>query len=169
MANFIQGDFVIPVSPSDNNVQIKDKFKRIRFTLNPHQVTAVFVKNNLIHVKTIGSNNVVLLDFSTFEEAKKALPELQAQIDIGRKSPSLQIDPSIIIYIENYVNGKISFMYHQILATNSWGVTHSFGYKPNVTVTDDFFEEIEGLVKYIDDDQLIVNFNQNVTGWVLCS
>lgn len=169
MANFVQGNFVVPATPEDSQVFIKDKFGRIRFTIAPHQVTATFVKNNLIHVKSLGTDNVILIDFGNIEEAKRALPELQFQLDIARKAPPLQVDPAIIEYIEQYLNGKISFMYHQILATNSWGVSHSFGYKPNVTVTDETFEEIEGLIKYIDNNQLYVKFNQNLTGWVFCS
>jgi hypothetical protein len=169
MANFVQGNFVVPATPEDSQVFIKDKFGRIRFTIAPHQVTATFVKNNLIHVKSLGTDNVILIDFGNTEEAKRALPELQSQLDIAKKSPPLQVDPAIIEYIENYLNGKISFMYHQISATNSWGISHSFGYKPNVTVTDETFEEIEGLIKYIDNNQLYVKFNQNLTGWVFCS
>lgn len=154
MANFVQGNFVIPVTPEDSQVYIKDKFGRIRFTIAPHQVTATFVKNNLIHVKTLGTDNVILIDFSTVEEAKRALPELQFQLDIAKKSPQIETD---------------RFSFHQLFATNSWGVTHSLGYKPNVMVTDEFFEEIEGLVKYIDENHLTVKFNQSVTGWVFCS
>ncbi len=169
MANFVQGSFVVPVTPEDSQVFIKDKFGRIRFTIAPHQVTATFVKNNLIHVKSLGTDNVILIDFGNVDEAKRALPELQSQLDIAKKAPSLQLDPAIIAYIEEYLNGKISFAYHQIIATNSWGVSHSFGYKPNITVTDETFEEIEGLIKYIDNNQLYVKFNQDLTGWVFCS
>lgn len=169
MANFVQGSFVVPVTPEDSQVFIKDKFGRIRFTIAPHQVTATFVKNNLIHVKSLGTDNVILIDFGNVDEAKRALPELQSQLDIAKKAPSLQLDPDIIAYIEEYLNGKISFAYHQIIATNSWGVSHSFGYKPNITVTDETFEEIEGLIKYIDNNQLYVKFNQDLTGWVFCS
>lgn len=169
MANFVQGSFVVPVTPEDSQVFIKDKFGRIRFTIAPHQVTATFVKNNLIHVKSLGTDNVILIDFGNVDEAKRALPELQSQLDIAKKAPSIQLDPAIIAYIEEYLNGKISFAYHQIIATNSWGVSHSFGYKPNITVTDETFEEIEGLIKYIDNNQLYVKFNQDLTGWVFCS
>ncbi len=169
MANFVQGSFVVPVTPEDSQVFIKDKFGRIRFTIAPHQVTATFVKNNLIHVKSLGTDNVILIDFGNVDEAKRALPELQSQLDIAKKAPSLQLDPAIIAYIEEYLNGKISFAYHQIIATNSWGVSHSFGYKPNITVTDETFEEIEGLIKYIDNNQLYVKFNQDLTVWVFCS
>ena len=173
MANFIQGNFVIPVTPEDRQVHIKDKFNRVRFTLSPTQITAVFVKNNVIHIKSLGTDNVVLIDFSTITEAQNALPELQSQIDIAMKAPSLEIDPALISYIDNYINqlliGKLSFFHHQIMATNSWGVTHSFGFKPNVTVTDETFQEIEGLIKYIDNDSLNVLFNQNLTGWVFIS
>jgi hypothetical protein len=86
MANFVQGNFVVPVTPEDTQVFIKDKFGRIRFTIAPYQVTATFVKNNLIHVKSLGSDNVILIDFGNVEEAKRALPELQIQLDIARKS-----------------------------------------------------------------------------------
>lgn len=165
MANFVQGNFVVPVTPEDTQVYVKDKFGRIRFTIAPHQVTATFVKNNLIHVKTVGTDNVILIDFGNVEEAKKALPELQTQLDIARSDPSLEIDPAIISYIDS----RVSFVHHQVFATSSWGVTHSLGYKSNVTVTDEFFEEIEGLVEYIDNNHLLVTFNQSITGWVFCS
>jgi hypothetical protein len=169
MANFVQGNFVIPVTPEDTQVYIKDKFGRIRFSIAPHQVTATFVKNNLIHVKTLGTDNVILIDFGNVEEAKRALPELQFQLDIGKKAPSLEIDPAIIEYIQQYVTGKISFAHQQMFATSSWGVTHSLGYRPNVMVTDASFVEVEGLVTHIDTNHLVVKFNQSVTGWALCT
>ena len=165
MANFIQGAFVNPVTPEDNTIQIKDRFGRIRYSVAPIQVTAVFVSGNLIKIKKKGTNDIILLDFRSNDEAKAALIELQTQIDIGRSNPPIKIDPGISTYIDS----KVSFIYHQIYATNSWGVSHSLGYKPNITVTDEYFEEIEGLVKYIDNSSFTVDFNQSLTGWVICS
>lgn len=165
MANFIQGAFVNPVTPEDNTIQIKDRFGRIRYSLAPQQVTAVFVSGNLIKIKKKGTNDIILLDFRSSDEAKLALVELQLQIDAGRNNPPIKVDPTLAAYIDS----KVSFVYHQIYATNSWGVSHSLGYKPNITVTDESFEEIEGLIKYIDNNSFSVDFNQSLTGWVICS
>jgi hypothetical protein len=173
MANFIQGNFVNPVAPGDTQVQIKDRFGRIRYTIAPHNVTAVFFKNNLIHVKTLGTDSVILIDFDNFEFAKKALFELQSQIDIAKQAPGLQIDPAITSFIENYINqvlstSGLSSAFHQISATTSWGFTHSLTFVPNVTVTDDSLQEIEGLIAYITNG-VTVNFNQSLTGWIFLS
>jgi len=166
MSNFIQGAFVNPVTPEDNTIQIKDRFGRIRYSIAPIQVTAVFVSGNLIKIKKKGTNDIILLDFRSNDEAKVALTELQIQIDAGRSNPPLKVDPALTAYIDS----KVSFIYHQIYATTSWGVSHSLGYRPNITVTDEYFEEIEGLIKYISlNDSFTVEFNQSLTGWVFCS
>lgn len=80
MANYKKGYFVIPVSPEDLVVKIKDKFGDIRYSINPLNVSILYVSNNLINVKT--GNNLIKLDFSNNDEAKIAITELQRQIDI---------------------------------------------------------------------------------------
>lgn len=80
MANYKRGYFVIPVSPTDQVVKIKDKFGDIRFSINPLQVTILYVTNNLVNVKS--GNNLIKLDFADNDEAKIAITELQRQIDI---------------------------------------------------------------------------------------
>ncbi len=172
MANFVQGRFVIPVTPEDNNVQIKDKNGRIRYTVAPNQITAVFVNANLIKIKKKGTNDIISLDFGSPVEAKIALNELQDQIDIARLAAPLKIDPLVTNYIDSKIlelSSKMSFMYHQVSSDDVWSIGHDFGYKPNVTVVDENLEEIEGLVKYIDNDTLTISFNQNITGWVFLS
>lgn len=80
MANYKRGYFVIPVLPEDLVVKIKDKFGSIRYSINPMQVTILYVTNNLVNVKS--GNNLIKLDFADADEAKIAIGELQAQIDI---------------------------------------------------------------------------------------
>lgn len=80
MANYKKGYFVIPVSPEDLVVKIKDKFGDIRYSINPMNVSILYVSNNLINVKT--GNNLIKLDFANNDEAKIAITELQRQIDI---------------------------------------------------------------------------------------
>lgn len=170
MANFIQGNFVNPVTPEDNNIQIKDRFGRIRYTLAPLQVTVVFVSANLLKVKKKGSDDIINLDFRTTDEAKRALPELQAQIDIGRTAAPLRMDPATQNYIDSKILELSSKMHSNASFTNeSYTFTHNLGYKPNVTVTDSNFEEVDVLIKYIGNDKIEILSNVVFTGWVFCS
>jgi len=81
MANYKQGYFVIPVAETDNSVKIKDKFGNIRISIDPLLVTIMFVKINVINVRVSSSSNVILIDFSSSDEAKKALVELRIEMD----------------------------------------------------------------------------------------
>ena len=169
MANFSPGYFIIPVASGDGQIQIKDNSNKIRYTILAHQITASLTRNNLLYIKTIGTNNAILIDFNNINEAKLALTQLQTQIDIAKHAPPLQVDPSINSYIDQQIVKNLSYSYHFIYATTSWGVTHSLGYVPNVYCTDEDMQEIEGLIIYIDSNQLTINFNQNITGWCFCS
>jgi hypothetical protein len=81
MANYKEGYFVIPVGSSDVTVKVKDKFGNIRHSINPLQVTVMFVKVNTINVRTKSSDSVILLDFDNNQNAKIGLVELRTEMD----------------------------------------------------------------------------------------
>lgn len=81
MANYKQGYFVMPVVETDKSVRIKDKFGNIRVSIDPLLVTIMFVKLNVINVRVSSSSNVILMDFASVDEAKKALVELRTEMD----------------------------------------------------------------------------------------
>jgi hypothetical protein len=179
MANFTKENFILPVSPGDSQIFLKDRFGKIRHIISPNKIVATIIRNNLINIRTIGDDDI-LVDFGNVEEAKLSLVILQTQIDIAKKSilsfgatgPIGPIGPTGATGPKGEIGPtgvSLYFSYHQILATNSWGITHSLGYNPNVMITNDLLEEIEGLIKYIDNSQLYVKFNQNITGWVFCN
>jgi hypothetical protein len=82
MANYKTGYFVIPVNENDKVVKIRDKFGDIRFSINPVNITILYVDGVNINIKSKSSNNKIVIDFATPSEAKIGLTELQYQIDI---------------------------------------------------------------------------------------
>jgi RNA recognition motif-containing protein len=81
MSNYKLGYFIVPTDENSTGVKIKDKFGSIRYSINPQMVTVMFVKVNVINVRTKSSNNSILIDFATNSEAKLALVELRLEMD----------------------------------------------------------------------------------------
>jgi len=81
MSNYKLGYFIVPTDNMSMVVKIKDKFGSIRYSVNPQMVTMMFVKVNVINVRTKSSNNSILVDFATNSEAKLALVELRTEMD----------------------------------------------------------------------------------------
>ena len=81
MSNYKLGYFIVPTDDMSMVVKIKDKFGSIRYSVNPQMVTMMFVKVNVINVRTKSSNNSILVDFATNGEAKLALVELRTEMD----------------------------------------------------------------------------------------
>jgi hypothetical protein len=81
MANYKEGFFVIPVGELDVTVKVKDKYGNIRHSINPLQVTVMFVKMNTINIRTKSSDNLILIDFDNEKAAKIGLIELRTEMD----------------------------------------------------------------------------------------
>lgn len=57
-----------------------------------------------------------------------------------------------------------SYVHTQMVAANTWLITHSLGFRPQVSTFDTSDDEIEGEVTHIDVNSLTVDFNTNVSG-----
>lgn len=53
--------------------------------------------------------------------------------------------------------------------SNLWTVNHNLGKYPSVVVQDLYGEEINGTIKHLNNNQLIIEFNQSATGTVSCN
>ena len=98
MANYIQGHFVIPTSSNDTYVRVKDRFGNVKLSIDPLLVTIMFVKLNVINIRMTSSNNILLIDFISPDDAKKALVELRTEMDkiLHRVSQNITDEKNLI-------------------------------------------------------------------------
>lgn len=95
-------NFIVPISSDDRVLNIRDISGSIRYTLSPFSVTSVFISdNNIIKIKTKGTDILINLDFDNNLYAKTALKNLQSGLDTLR----LKIPFAIERGIENYISG----------------------------------------------------------------
>jgi len=67
------------------------------------------------------------------------------------------------------VTGDKNFVHNQVVASNSWTVTHNLQKKCAVSVTDSLGNEIVGKVHYDSINQVTIDFNKSITGYVYCN
>lgn len=153
MANYKTGYFVIPVNENDRVVKIRDKFGDLRFSINPVNITILYVDGVNINIKSKSSNNKIVIDFATPSEAKIGLTELQTQIDIIKNR---------IVKEEDYKETLINQL-------DTDGVDFVTIYKTSkdggdiVSPTASFLEQrITGLVKSISNDIVKVSNVENL-------
>jgi len=60
--------------------------------------------------------------------------------------------------------GRVSYEHMQGAASNSWAITHSLGFKPNVTVIDSAGNIVEGEIAYTNTNSLTVSFQSAFSG-----
>ncbi len=157
MANYIRTNFLVEPSPGDVALLLKDKTGQITFEIFVKSIVAIWQDGSTVKIKTHSADKALVLDFSTPQESLVALQYANKAIETIKAG----------LIIPASVNGYFEF--HQVLATASWFVTHNMGAKPNVAITDDLFFEIDGLVRYLDNNNIMILFNQSVSGWVLLS
>lgn len=171
--------FLAPISDTDKLITLKEVGGNVIFQLNSYSITSTYSKSIYIYVKSIGTDKLSKLRFSTEAEAIAALQILQAaiqKVNDGKKS-DLSFDD--IAFINNQITIYIgNTKYHQSFTASSvWTVVHNFynnstyynanyAHRPSVTTVDVNGNEIEGLVKYINQNTLSISFNKPVTGWV---
>jgi len=96
--------FLRPITSTDRNIQILDNTGIIKYTINPFSIVDSMVSNNLLKINLKGAR-IITINFSTSNEAKLALPRLQAQIDTLTQKTPLVIDKEIKNYIDSLVGG----------------------------------------------------------------
>ncbi len=78
--------FLRPFSMNDVNVQVMNDDGVVTHTINPSTILNVMVNNNLVKV-SLKSGRVVIIPFSTLNEAKMALPRIKQLIsDLNKRT-----------------------------------------------------------------------------------
>lgn len=169
MALFSKNNFLVPYSDGDQMVFIQDTNDFVIYKVKPWNVTASYVQDVNIILKTLGTDNLIRIPFSTHNEAVEALTIFQDHLN-DVKAKILNVPDEIKDYIDSRIFELIQnsfFSFRQDTPSDTWEVSgHPLDKKPSVMVTNDQLEEIEGLVQYIDDETVLVKFNVPLTGWV---
>lgn len=95
--------FLRPITSSDKSIKILDNTNDIKYTIDPFVITNVSVTNNILRV-SLKSLKVILLDFSTSNEAKIALIRIQEQIDVLTNKVPILIDKDIKNYVKTLID-----------------------------------------------------------------
>lgn len=82
MANYSPTNFLVPTSPEDKTIQIRDKSGVVRYNVAPCNVVSSFVFSNLVKVRSLGTDFILTLDFDTVDYAKTALSEFQNRVSL---------------------------------------------------------------------------------------
>lgn len=101
--NFTYNKFLRPLTESDTSIQILDDSGSIVYTINPFAISSPIISNNLIKIN-FKNGKIIIINFSSTNEAKLAISRLQAQIDELLTRTPLVIDRQV----KNYVDDKIS-------------------------------------------------------------
>lgn len=161
-------NFIVPISYGDKFVFIQDINGRISFEISPWRVTASYHNKCYIVIKLQGTDNPSMIKFETEKEALESLAIFQGAIDI-LKTETSDIPKEIINYIDTKILQIINdshFTYRQETASDTWLVgPHTMNKMGSVSIVDDNMEVIIGLVKYIDEFNVLVKFNSPVSGW----
>lgn len=57
-----------------------------------------------------------------------------------------------------------TYIHHQTVPAATWTIVHNLSYFPNVAVVDSADTEVEGVVSYIDGNQLKIDFSAGFAG-----
>lgn len=95
--------FLRPISSSDVNIQILDNDGKIVYTINPFSISTSIVLNNLLKINLKGEK-VILIPFSTTNEAKLAISKFESGVNILTRKTPVIVDKQI----ENYVYSKVN-------------------------------------------------------------
>jgi hypothetical protein len=120
--NFSLDKFLKPLTDADRNIKIYNNNSIVQFTINPFSVTRTNVSNNLLKIN-LRYNIVHVLDFRTPSEAKLALIELQAQLDVLRNYVPYSIDKQIQNYVDfndNMIITNQSVKSEDVFIENIW-------------------------------------------------
>lgn len=92
--------FLRPLTESDKSIKILDDTNDIRYTIDPFIITNPTAINNILRI-SLKSLKVILISFSTSNEAKMALMRLREQIDILTKKVPVLIEKDIQNFVSN--------------------------------------------------------------------
>ena len=110
-------NFLRPITTTDRNIQILDTAGVVKYTLNPFSIINVMASNNILRVNVKGGR-VIIIGFSTANEAKLALDKIQTQIDELTVKVPYNVDKSVENYITEQI-GDISVVNAPTFSINS--------------------------------------------------
>lgn len=152
-----KNNFIVPPTQNDKEVFVRDVNGKQTCSINPLHVVFMMIDGVNILVKSLANNNPVAIDFSTNQEAIDAMVILKKALD------------EVFNNIER-AKPMGSFYHHiQLTASNTWTFMHGLERRTKVTLTDiSQTEEMVGLVRYVSDNSVVINFNQPVSGhaWI---
>lgn len=114
--------FLRPITTSDKSIKILDDTNDIKYTIDPFVITNAAAINNILRI-SLRSLKVILLSFSSKNEAKIALTRLQQQIDTLTTKVPILIDKDI----QNYIQYQIEQIGIIVGPTGPQGTTGSQG------------------------------------------
>lgn len=146
--------FIKPVVETDKIVAIYNNLNVPTYSINPFSVLRVYVTDNLLKV-TVNKLSVIILDFKTNDEAKKALYNLQTQFDyIKRKSiKEAQVKEEAISQVTSSVD------FTQIYNNVSVGGTYSGPTSSSGTASNTIEQKLITFVQTLGQDISVVNNN----------
>jgi phosphotransferase system HPr-like phosphotransfer protein len=98
--NFSYDNFLRQPTESDKCIKIFDNDGNLIYTINPFQISSTMVKNNILMIN-LRKGKVISISFSSTNESKLALDNLQSVIDILLEKDPIFIDKQI----KNYIDG----------------------------------------------------------------
>ena len=96
------------LSPTDSNIQIMNNDGIIIWTIEPYNVLNTMVNNNLLKINLV--NRVIILTFSSNNEALLALTRFQEYLDELKSRDPLLIDKKL----ENILNSRLDVIKDEI-------------------------------------------------------
>ena len=114
--------FLRPITTSDKSIKILDDTNDIKFTIDPFVIINLSVSNNILRI-SLKSLKVILINFSSKNEAKIALTRLQEHIDILTNNVPILIDKDI----KNYIIDQIKQVSAITGPTGPQGLTGEIG------------------------------------------
>jgi hypothetical protein len=97
--NFSLDTFLKPLTPNDLVIRIYNSSGVLYNSTNPFSIIRTYASNNVLNIN-LNRNQIIKLNFSTSDDAGKALSKLQSQIDILKTKTPAIVDTKI----QNQVN-----------------------------------------------------------------
>jgi hypothetical protein len=73
------------------------------------------------------------------------------------------IEPAAEVLVEAQFP-SVAFNYTQMSPSASWRIKHNLNFHPNVTVVDSAGTIVEGEIQYVDQNNLVLNFQSAFSG-----
>lgn len=108
-------------------------------------------------IDTINDSDVTLLDdYSDLDITK----DIRTQQDLNQVLYDL-----LITILGNQIAGDKNYVHDQFTPSATWTIFHTLNKRASVTIVDTAGSEMEGAIKYYNDNHLVVTFNFPFSGY----